>query len=239
MNRTKLILVLLPALWAAPALAITYGIKYSVHNMGTTGPGTFKSDIETEICKFCHIPHNSAPGKSFLWNRLNSTATFALYTASPTLNFSKNIQISEMSRMCMTCHDGGTAINVLYGSTVSMDTNGNQLGDTWDGPGGMILGEWGPNIGEGAGGPPNPAPGSNLTNDHPISFLYSESAAGDNTIRPVASIDLPLWKGKMECVTCHDPHVNYDGFKGGDPNLRPFLRKSNLSSSLCFTCHIK
>lgn len=227
------------------------GVKYGVHNLSTTYPGgNFYSDNETEVCVFCHIPHNASGNKKMLWNRNDSTATFQFYTSSPTLNFTKNIEIGESSMMCLSCHDGGTAISsvINHNITMTFGTSGDEIGDIWDGPGGTIMGIWGPNIGEGYNGTSDQPAGGNLTNDHPISFVYAESSAADNNIKPAdgggnSVGGLPLRNGKVECVTCHDPHINYNTLKPTVDSTRaaykPFLRKNNGSSSLCFTCHIK
>lgn len=241
--------------------AVTYGVKYTKHNLGLTnqdkGSGIqFRASNETQICVFCHTPHNAnaTGGKKFLWNRPEPVAaSFTLYTASKTLNFSKGIQISEISKMCMSCHDGVTAVNALAnGSTVAMST-ATKLGEIYI-PFGEDAAGIGANIG---GGDPTvgPTTGGNLTNDHPISFIYdADLAIADGTLRtpdaggasvtyPLGSTPLPLWNAgtgyKVECVTCHDPHINYNATYGGDPSLKPFLRKSNGSSNLCFTCHDK
>lgn len=234
--------------------AVTNGVKYGAHNLGTTGQGNFgggaTGTAETEICIFCHTPHNAQAGKKFLWNRIASVNTFALYTASPTLNFTKaGAQLSEVSKMCMSCHDGVTALNSM--ANPKPMPNIDQIGDI------QSAEPWGPNIGEWS--VTNPSGGGNLTNDHPVSFSYAASAAGDNTIVPadgggksVGGGVLPLWDDgtgtyKVECVTCHDPHINYGYWSwsqqipngGGDTTLAPFLRRSNASSNLCFTCHNK
>lgn len=233
--------------------ALTYGVKYTVHNLGSTTAGPFYSSDTTEICVFCHTPHNSVPGETFLWNRLtdgNSPSTFKLYTASPTLTAAaKGAQISKVSKMCMTCHDGVTALNSLANGSYAMEggSNWQQMGYFWRPD--SFGGKWGPNIGQ--GDPGSSGSGGDLTNDHPISFKYVDAQSADNTLRPVASVTavLPLWNGNVECVTCHDPHVNY-GYPsgsgndsgnpyGGDRTLTPFLRRSNASSGLCFVCHDK
>lgn len=225
------------------------GVKFTPHNLSTSGPGSnFKSDNESEICIFCHTPHNSAAGKPFLWNRqtdANSALTFSLYTSSPTLDFKGQTYgtLSDVSKMCMTCHDGGTSFNSMANprSPVPTWTGGaDQLSDVWDG----VMG-WGPNIGEGPG-----AGGGELTNDHPVSFVYEESENNDVTIKPRdgggKSVNgLPLWERngdnafRVECVTCHDPHINYNPLSGGNVAYKPFLRRSNSSSGLCFSCHNK
>ncbi len=37
-------------------------ILNSPHNLSASGPGTVKASSEQEVCVFCHIPHNAAPG---------------------------------------------------------------------------------------------------------------------------------------------------------------------------------
>lgn len=242
--------------FGAPA----HNIKYTRHNFGLTKKiGAFAAVNETEICIFCHTPHNAAAGKKFLWNRVDTVSTFQMYTSSPTLNFTgKPASPSEVSKMCMTCHDGVSAINAMANPRgVVMPTSGNQIGDLYPDP---LLGlgvppcdeSWCLNIGEGS--LTNPADdfddtyiagtGGVLLNDHPISFTYDAAlASADGTLNtPGASSigGLPLWNGKVECVTCHDPHINYiDNTPGGNSAYTPFLRKTMSSSSLCFTCHNK
>lgn len=235
-----------------------HGVKYTAHNLGTTGRGLFAGvdagTTETEICIFCHTPHNAAAGKKFLWNRLGTTTQFALYTSSPTLNISqadKAVGISEVSKMCLTCHDGATAMNSMANPRPGITTMA--MGDVWN----ENL-EWGKNIGERSGVTGDMlANTANLTNDHPISFSYTAVQALDPTIKLKGAADGPTANGlvfwgpnsdMLECVTCHDPHINYGSYnwrEAPDPmgiydaTLAPFLRRSNRSSGLCFSCHDK
>ncbi len=247
-----------------PAWALTNGVKYTVHNIGATtkgSMGSFSPGDTTEVCVFCHTPHNARAGLKFLWNRNDpNTANFMLYTSSSTLNFTKTgISIGVTSKMCMSCHDGATAMNAMANprqatnETIGQHYPDPELGDP-NNPS-----EFGPNLG---GNSSSSTGGGDLTNDHPISFTYQSAIDnGDNTINSTDADGksvggLPLWLGsdgqyKVECVTCHDPHINYGypagknttpgdiGYMNGDTSLRPFLRRSNSSSNLCFTCHNK
>ena len=53
------------ALCAAGLLAGTGGaeepssVAGTVHNLSVSGPGEFRALTETEVCKFCHVPHNA------------------------------------------------------------------------------------------------------------------------------------------------------------------------------------
>lgn len=259
--------------------APAHNVRYTKHNLGTTAntkfPSQFIASTETEICVFCHTPHNAAAGRRFLWNKVNYVTTFLMYTGSPTLEFrgfNKPTAPSEVSKLCMTCHDGAGAVNAManprdVGPSVPMSGD-DQFLDQWygaDSPGGSPgpAGRWGVNIGNTYSSDPEtvgfqtPDSGwdvGRLFNDHPISFIYSDSQS-DPTIKTpeggwnassIGGLPLPYssdnnFSGyKLECTTCHDPHINYnDGSPGGNSAYRPFLRKTVNSSSLCFTCHNK
>jgi hypothetical protein len=96
--------------------------------------------------------------------------------------------------------------------------------------------------------------GTNLVNMHPINFSYTLAVADDNELYDINLVEdggLKFFDDDgngtadyMECPTCHDPHVNYDWVgseveRDGDIRYRPFLRKPNISSGLCLTCHNK
>jgi len=77
--------------------------------------------------------------------------------------------------------------------------------------------------------------GTDLQNDHPISIQYDPSL--DRAFHPVTTgpvrqegvNGLPLYNGRVECPTCHDPHGPAAGR----------LRMSNKGSALCLACHMK
>lgn len=214
-----LLLSALVVLFAAPAMA---AIKDTKHNLGTTGDFAYKSSNETEICIFCHTPHNATKSVP-LWNRSNPVASgFKLYTASPTLNISTAgkgaLSDDSISLFCLSCHDGAAAS--LAGRVIN-EPNGNIV---MDASGDQIKGK--ANL------------GTNLTNDHPINFRYSVVQAADGTIKALPA-DLRFFRSTkegantdyLECASCHDVH--------GTGGFAKFLRKSNASSSLCLTCHNK
>jgi len=83
--------------------------------------------------------------------------------------------------------------------------------------------------------------GNDLSDDHPIGFVYDAALAAedgglhDPGITPSGlggsiAQDL-LVNGRLECTSCHDPHQS--------TGERPYLRLSNLGSRLCLTCHDK
>lgn len=173
-----------------------------------------------EICIVCHTPHNSATiVDAPLWNHAVTASTFTTYT-SPTFDGIGTIgQPDGSSVLCLSCHDG----------TVAVDSFGGTTGAT------MITG--------------NANFGTDLSNDHPISFTYDAALAtadpglfdpaattvtiGSGSKTKTGTIDnVMLLSGKLQCASCHDVH---NGFTNG-PKL---LRISNASSGLCLACHDK
>lgn len=245
--KKTLMLIALVVLFAAPAMALN--IKTSKHNMGSTNAeGTYgkaSSAGETnQVCIFCHTPHNPAQ-QIPLWNRSNPSGSFALYTASPSINISasdKNgISSDSVSLFCLSCHDGATG--ALGGRVVQ---RGSAAIDSSDAVNMRTYAA----IGSATGS-------SSLTNDHPVNFGYDVVAGIDNNIRSRTSMSpagttanyeggsLRFFKSAkgstgayLECATCHDPHGKSNPASPTN-RIAKFLRKSNDSSSLCLTCHIK
>jgi predicted CXXCH cytochrome family protein len=168
----------------------------------------------SEICIVCHTPHNAntTVTNAPLWNHaLSAVASYTVYSNAASLNATVG-QPSASTKLCLSCHDGTVALENFSGKT-----NGTN----------MISGA--DNL------------GSNLSNDHPVSFTYdaalvtadgdlkaitSASGIGSGTI----SSDL-LFAGKMECASCHDVH--------NKANISHLLVKANTGSALCLTCHNK
>lgn len=249
------LVVLLSGLFTLSYGALTLGVRYTKHNLGSTGIGGFTATKESEVCVFCHTPHNSVAGQNFLWNRQTNANSpnqnsFALYSSATLTSAALGASISDVSKLCMSCHDGVTALNSMANPTSRYQLNelGGTVGagdalSTWIWDDAFGTGDWGPNIGEGVA----PQSGGNLRNDHPISFSYTD-AQSQETNGGLKLIDNPRTEGlvfwgpnsdQLECVTCHDPHINYNSTQGGDPALAKFLRRSNASSNLCFACHNK
>lgn len=204
------------------------------------------SATTTEICVFCHTPHNSntdldkdlvndqldanrppAP----LWNRNISTVS-GVYTpyTSDTMNTDCDATPSPLSLACLSCHDSAAAsgdVGAVNSSDAHQLKNEPNLGASW------------PRCDEAchdAGTPPRDLwqIGPNLSNDHPISMTYpTPSQDPDFHIPPnpmTGWSDVKLFNGRVECPTCHNPH---------DPSRVPFLRKTVSGSQLCIVCHNK
>jgi len=212
-------MIALPLLLAVPqALGQVTGIANTKHNLSSTGPGTIKATTETQICVFCHTPHGANPLNPPLWNREFSSANYTPYT-SPSLQSSVG-QPTSYSKLCLSCHDGTIAI----GSVRNM--------------GGA------PTVVSGLEAPLPPGStliGTNLTNDHPVSFVFDQALrSADQELADPGLLTGPikLYPGatsdanSVQCTSCHDPH---------EGRIGKFLRKSPMgqSDNLCLTCHQK
>ncbi|MEK7684934.1 MAG: hypothetical protein AAB466_05895 [Verrucomicrobiota bacterium] len=66
----------------APLGSTAESIVNSKQNLSTSSPGAVKAVTESEICVFCHTPHNSST-EAPLWNHYNSGAAPMCLTAAP------------------------------------------------------------------------------------------------------------------------------------------------------------
>jgi len=77
---------------------------------------------------------------------------------------------------------------------------------------------------------------TNLSTSHPVSMAAVDdgSLATSLFATPPATKDpaVKLVLGKVECTTCHDPHVPRN-----DPVVPMFLARPNANGALCLACH--
>lgn len=190
-------------LTAAQSIGQSSSIRGTPHDFSTRGWGS------NQICIFCHTPHNAASASAPLWNRPGMDQPYQVYrnTLSPTLRVSA-AQPEGVSRLCLSCHDG----------MMALDAFGTRVGAVFlAGPGNLT---------------------HDLRNDHPVSFAYdtalvtADASKGPHLVTPEnknqVAPGIPLFNGKVECATCHNPHNNING---------AFLRISNAGSQLCLRCH--
>ena len=194
---------------------VTDDVVNSKHNMrnesGLTDYG--------EVCVYCHTPH---AGQSIvaLWNRDVNTGSYSMYDAvfSSTMDMTVAASPQGVSLACLSCHDGTIGLDVIL-NVPNADTT--LTGD----PSRTIsanAGQFFANL------------GTDLQNDHPISVTYDETVDlafnAPTGTPPRVGGTLPLYSGRVECGSCHNPH---------NTTNEPFLRVSNAASALCTTCHIK
>ena len=169
-----------------------------------------------EVCIYCHTPHNASK-KLQLWNRASSTSTFSMYSSYSMDMIQATLDADSISRECLSCHDGTTAIDaIIKGDVVDNSTV----------------------ITAGAAG----NFGTDLSDDHPIGITYDTTAAGDTAFNTVVDargdgVEFfgALGSETVECPSCHNVH----GDSSAGSSTTKFLRTSNYGSALCLACHIK
>lgn len=226
-NRHKIFSSLILTALAALLLASLAGnntafagsIKNTAHDLSSKG---FDAG---ENCIICHTPHNSdiSVTVSPLWNHQPASTTYDMYYTD---DDNLVAQPTGESKLCLSCHDGVTAIDKFGGRTTNS----------------FMSGTAGSNA-------------SNEQNDsHPLSILFNSASAaknpslydpatttvtigsGSTNTRTGTIAELLLPNGRVQCNSCHDVHNN---FVGNDAKDQPFLKITKARSEICLTCHNK
>ena len=179
----------------------------SPHNLAVSGTGSIRAASQTDVCIFCHTPHGGN-SQMPLWNHSASTASYVVY--SSTTMIATVGQPNGSSVLCLSCHDGTVALGMLNSCSKPV----KMQGDVTVMPAGST------NL------------GTDLSQDHPISFTYNSALAtkegelaDPSTLTGKVKLDR---NSQMQCTSCHDPHNNQFG---------NFLVMDNAGSALCVTCH--
>ena len=255
---SAILLVISTLTLSTPALSADRisDITNTKHNLSTT-PTTVSRDVqatsESQICVFCHTPHKAELiPKAPLWNRKLSGATYTPYTSSSIDADDIAATPGGTSKLCLSCHDGTIAIgnvNVLNAQeNVSISMTGT-------GDGGVMPDGAGANTGF------TRKLGTDLRNDHPISFTYDTNLAiADGELRDPASEShianrtpgihpqVPLEDNQVQCTACHDPHIRdvditknikflrLNRFQDAAPGGGAFSEANDI---VCLACHDK
>jgi predicted CXXCH cytochrome family protein len=214
MKKAILILAISAVCLAAPGMSQT--VVGTSHDMSSALP------VTQRVCVFCHTPHqpegppqiNTDP----LWNHtLSAVGSYGVYGSTTLDAVPVDIGgLNTVSNLCMSCHDATVGLGSLYN-----DPNiGGGVEETPTNSGTVITG--------------NANMGTNLSNDHPVNFLYDTALSVlDGGLVDPAGPGAPgdwLFGGFVQCASCHDPHDNTNP---------PFLIASNVQSAMCTTCHLK
>jgi hypothetical protein len=179
----------------------------SQHDLTATGGGPVKS-AEADTCIFCHAPHNVIPSVTPLWDHALSSQSYTAYTSS-TYGSGPQTPGAGSSKLCLSCHDGTVAVGLTVTRGLIPTSGSVAAAD--------VL-------------------GTNLSNSHPVSMVPVDdgSLAASLFTSPASTRDpaVKLVAGKVECTTCHDPHVPRN-----DPAVPMFLSRSNASGAICLACH--
>jgi predicted CXXCH cytochrome family protein len=177
-----------------------------------------KHDVGGTGCKSCHASHDGAKstggtdagsGRILLWDRNFSTTTFGTYD-SPSMQ-NKAVEIG-----------GATPLGNTENRMNSMLCMSCHDGVTST----AVIAATAPTaIG-------NPTNSFGLQNDHPVNMSHDPTK--NTGLAPVASVisgGLVLYgaANTVQCSSCHTTH---------DPTNGSFLRKANINSAVCTTCHL-
>lgn len=194
---------------AIPLFAVSSKLALvgSQHDLSATGTAPVKSSV-ADTCIFCHAPHNLIPNITPLWNHSMSSQSYITYTSS-TYTSGPETPAAGSSKLCLSCHDGTVAVGLTVAQGAVTTSGAMAAAD--------IL-------------------GTNLNSSHPVSMTPVNDGALAATLftSPPATKDpaVKLVAGKVECTTCHDPHVPKN-----DPSVPMFLVRSNANGALCLACH--
>jgi doubled CXXCH motif protein len=179
-----------------------------------------------QICVFCHTPHGSST-EGPLWNRRATTKTFKHFS-SPTLSIddpalratSEYGQPNGSSRLCLSCHDGVTALGALFTTPnihftdVRGGRSGADVAITYE----------------------------TFSSHHPVSFRYNTNVISILNAPPYSKqykypplpYNVRLDKlERMQCTTCHDPHQDQSDVPSP---TTPFWTAGKYED-VCLACH--
>lgn len=190
------------------ATAAHANITGSAHDFSGRGWGS------SEICVFCHTPHNAkTPQLAPLWNHTSTTATYTLYD-TPTMD-QKTVQPRGRSKVCLSCHDG----------TVAIDSYGSMTGTHF------------------AGGNANMGTDLSNDHPISVPWTHQTLSGGSSCSNchsfhgGMQYVGLPFdghGPAYLECSTCHEPHDRYPSYSNGK-----MLRRQLAGSAICLDCHAK
>lgn len=210
---------------------------------GTVPVRTMKATTETEICVFCHTPHQAANNVTPLWNRKTEGAGVgATYTQNYIVYSSNTLDATQVqgtlnqpggsSKLCLSCHDGLIAIGNVSVYNGLKTPGSYAASNPTSAPGTATIATTLPGgantmpVGPGADTGFTRNLGVDLSNDHPISVSYNATLAGldGELYSPAASGDTRVG-------------LRSPGVKPKLPLEKTGPAGANLAQVQCATCH--
>ncbi len=247
----KLLKLAVVAVLAVPLAASAAGtIAASRHNLGNTNSfaAQFRASTISEICVFCHTPHNAVTTQ-LLWNRnSNTTAGWAAgNVTSQGTTLPASGALGAATKNCLSCHDGTQSLGNVrnYGASPAVFA---MTGSDVNASGFLNNNTYRVGI------------GGDLNQNHPVSIPYVNATYNLITSQITTASEIALYRAAttvgcsgssvcttggpynirlygvttatagIECGSCHEPH---------DTTYTMFLRGNNASSNLCQSCHYK
>lgn len=234
------------------------GVWQSVHDLtnGPNGSGApasvpgFVTDPQQRLCAYCHTPHHAilvgsaeANGADYLplWSHEVSAVNYTPYVSATFTPLGGQTMAADPltgpSRLCMSCHDGVTAVDNYYGLT------NNHV---------MINNPAAPFTGQ-------PVISHDGNSNHPLGFAMTDVIPGypgathpdTNSILALTNTSMyvtgltdnvtivsRLYGGAiLTCSSCHDVHntLNKVSSQAGAGNF--LLLGTQKNSGICVSCH--
>ncbi len=222
----KIIVAAALALFATTASATIAGSSHDLNSATTT---SMTGGTGGAACAYCHMPHNgSSLAGAPLWARRLPSATATTTTYAATYSFYSSVvggrtppanaqSMGAGSRACLSCHDGVAAVAVVFNpfGTGTQDISTGKSGITMVGSIAKI--------------------GTDLSNDHPVSVLYTAAGGGYAGLTAQASVPaaFSLPGNQVECISCHNAH-NEPG-ASSSYSVRQFM--VTYTGDFCAACH--
>lgn len=232
-----ILLIVIYLFSAIPPLSQAAGIFNTKHNLSSLAPTTnIKALNETQVCIFCHTPHNAKPAYP-LWNHeLSAVVNYTNYWSETLKSYPSEAEappIDGFSQLCLSCHDGTIAIGAtITKGEIPMEPNPSLVGGR---------------LATSAAG----YIGTDLSGGHPISIIFDGTLAGLRNAEtslcqlnwPISDPYVKLYPTQggygVQCTSCHNPHTNRSTYT--DPSTGqlwpPFWQKENYDA-VCLVCHV-
>lgn len=163
------------------------------------------ADLGGSPCGYCHTVHNGLGGSGLMNPGFGAFPVITKVYSSATRVYKSTIANvnSSDAPLCLACHDQNTitANPNLAVAKGKLDSR------------------------------PSAYINTDLSNDHPVGFVFDPSQSPANIKAPVkAHVTFGPTRNQMWCSSCHNVHDNQNGM---------FLVMSNAGSALCLDCHIR
>jgi len=178
-------------LFFSVAMLLASGVAFAQSDITSSAHDLSATAGATELCVFCHTPHESLTALDApLWNRDNSTSTgYTRYTSTISSTYqATNLPWdpstdTDLSSLCMSCHDG----------TVGIGTGIHNQANSGTATAGPI-----------AAGPTNL--GTDLSSEHPVRMTFDATLVTADGELQLPTAPVALFNNSVECASCHDVH---------------------------------
>ena len=182
------------------------GIVNTMHDMNALAGFGYTPDQNQRVCIFCHTPDNQSPLTEGSWSHALSSVQYEPYFWTDPANMSIPVgsdPLYGVSRLCMGCHDGVTAVDGHDGVNGEEPQVGTRVMTA------QYVNQYGNVVKRYI---------DDLTVTHPMGFIFTDALETGANLKPGLSPDSTylgnssvtigsrLDGGFMTCSTCHEVH---------------------------------